>query len=145
MHEFYDILPELIRSNSKLAIATVLQTQGSTPREVGAKMAILPDGTIHGTIGGGKLELLVMQDAKNAIQQGKSVLKDYSLHEETQGGIGALCGGSTTVFIEVISKGDRLLILGGGHIGLALYKMAIETGFGVAIVDERSEFVKKER
>ena len=145
MHEFYDRLPELIRSNSKLAIATVLQTQGSTPREVGAKMAILPDGTIHGTIGGGKLELLVMQDAKNAIQQGESVLKEYSFHEEAQGGIGAICGGAATVFIEVISRGERLLILGGGHIGLALYRMAIETGFGVVVVDERSEFAKKER
>ena len=43
MHEFYDNVPELIRSNPKLALATIVQAKGSTPRGVGAKMAVFPD------------------------------------------------------------------------------------------------------
>lgn len=143
MPKFYEKLSELLSTHSRLALATVVETQGSTPREVGAKMIILPNDEIFGTLGGGKLELLVMQDANKALQQGESVLKEYSLHEEDQGGIGAICGGSATVFIEIIKRGERLVILGGGHIGLALYKLAIETGFGVVIVDARPEFAQK--
>ncbi|WP_455392214.1 XdhC family protein [[Eubacterium] cellulosolvens] len=145
MTEFYDKLSDLIKTHSKLAIATVTQSKGSTPREVGAKMAILPDGKIHGTIGGGKLELLVMEDAKQVLTTGESVMKQYSLLEEDKGGIGSACGGEATVFIEIITRGERLLVLGGGHIGLALYKMALEAGFSVAVIDERTEFASPAR
>ncbi len=145
MEEIYEKISELIRSNSKLAIATVVNTRGSTPREPGAKMVISPDGTIEGTIGGGRLEHLIIEDAKAALQIGLSTLKNYNLRSEEDSGIGMECGGEVTVFIEVIKKGKRLLILGGGHIGLALYKIAIETGFSVVIVDDRPEFVTTER
>ncbi|MCK5560718.1 MAG: XdhC family protein [Thermoplasmata archaeon] len=145
MYEFYEKLAELIKKHSRLALATVLHTTGSTPREVGAKMVIFPDGNIYGTIGGGKLELLVMEDAKQAIKSEGSTIKKYTLLEEYLGGIGSSCGGEASVFIEVITRGERLMILGGGHIGLALYKMAIESGFSVVVVDERSEFVSPER
>jgi xanthine dehydrogenase accessory factor len=145
MHEIYDKLSEMIKKNSKLAIATVLETTGSTPREVGAKMVIFPDGNIYGTIGGGKLELMVMEDAKQAINSEESTIKKYTLLENDKGGIGSSCGGEASVFIEVITRGERLIILGGGHIGLALYKMAIESEFSVVVVDERPEFASKER
>lgn len=145
MHEFYDKVSELIRSHPKLALATLVRTKGSTPRAVGAKMAVFPDGTSYDTIGGGKLEHLVTKDAQEAIRKGESILKDYSLLEEDKGGIGAICGGEATVFIEVIKRSQRLLILGGGHIALALYCMALEAEFSVVVVDERPDFVSKER
>lgn len=145
MTEFYDDLPELIREHSKLAIASITKTHGSTPRSIGAKMVIFPNGSIHGTLGGGKLELLVIQDAVMAIQKGESISKEYSLLEQDKGGIGVLCGGEATVFIEVITRGKSLLILGGGHIGLALYRMALDTDFNVSVVDDRPEFVSQER
>ena len=59
MEDIYTKLPELISGNSRLAIATVIKTSGSTPGGVGVKMIILPDGTLYGTVGGGKLEYLV--------------------------------------------------------------------------------------
>jgi xanthine dehydrogenase accessory factor len=145
MQEIYSKLTELMRTNPKLAIATVVSVTGSTPREVGVKMVVLQDGTIEGTIGGGKLEHLVIQDSMSAMQIGEGVLKKYDLKPEEHDGIGMECGGEVTVFIEVLQKGERLLILGGGHIGLALYKMAIETDFSVVVVDDRPEFVSIER
>ena len=145
MHEFYDKLLELIKANSKLALATVVQTTGSTPREVGAKMVVLVDGTTHGTLAGGKLELIVTQDAQLALQRNENVLKEYTLKDENSGGIGAICGGEAKVFIEIISQPDQLLILGGGHIGLALYRMGLELGFSVIVVDDRAEFSSQER
>jgi len=145
MHEFYDKISELIRSHARIALATIVQTKGSTPRTAGAKMVVFPDGTSYGTLGGGKLEYLVTQDAQEAIRKGESMLKDYSLLEQDKGGIGAMCGGDASVFIEVIKRSDRLLILGGGHIAMALYLMALEADFSVVVVDQRPEFVSKDR
>jgi len=145
MHEFYDKISELIRSHPRIALATIVQTKGSTPRAKGAKVIVFPDGTSYGTLGGGRLEYMVTQDAKEAIRKGESVLKDYSLLEEDKGGIDAMCGGDATVFIEVIKRSERLLILGGGHIALALYRMALEAELSVVIVDQRPEFVSKDR
>jgi len=145
MHEFYDKISELIRSHPRIALATIVQTKGSTPRAKGAKVIVFPDGTSYGTLGGGRLEYMVTQDAKEAIRKGESVLKDYSLLEEDKGGIDAICGGDATVFIEVIKRSERLLILGGGHIALALYRMALEAELSVVIVDQRPEFVSKDR
>ena len=149
MEDIYTKLPELISGNSRLAIATVIKTSGSTPGGVGVKMIILPDGTLYGTVGGGKLEYLVTQDAINAIENNSSTLKEYQLKPENSSGdnlgIGMECGGSVSVFIEVISKGQRLLILGGGHIGLELYRMALLAGFSVVVVDDRPEFIARER
>ena len=113
MLDIYSKLTELTRTNPKLVIATVVSTTGSTPREVGAKMVVLPGGVIEGTIGGGKLEYLVIQDSIYALQKGESVLKKYDLKPEDHNGIGMVCGGEVTVFIEVLKKGERLLILGG--------------------------------
>jgi xanthine dehydrogenase accessory factor len=145
MENIYQKVSELIQTNSKLAIATVINTSGSTPREIGAKMIILPDGTTLGTVGGGKLEYLVTQDAIKAIQEGSSGIKEYDLKPEDSSGIGMECGGKVSIFIEVISKGQKLLILGGGHIGQELYRMATFAGFSVIVVDERTEFASKDR
>ena len=145
MYDFYEKLAELTKKHSRLAMATVIKTRSSTPREEGAKMIILPYGKSHGTLGGGKLELLVIGDAVKAIKDGGSVIKEYKLNAEDKGGVGMECGGEATVFIDVITHGDRLLILGGGHIGLALYKMALEAGFSVVVVDERAEYANSKR
>jgi xanthine dehydrogenase accessory factor len=145
MENIYEKVPELMQKHSKLAIATVINTSGSTPREIGAKMIILADGTTQGTVGGGKLEHLVTKDAINAMQDGASGLREYELKSEESSGIGMECGGKVSVFIEVISKGQLLMILGGGHIGLELYRMAISAGFSVVVVDERAEYVSSHR
>lgn len=145
MEKIYEKIPEFIRDNSKLAVATVISISGSTPREIGAKMIILPNGSIHGTIGGGKFEHLVISDAKEALNDGVCILKKYDLKPEDESGIGMECGGSVLVFIEVIKKNNQLLILGGGHIGLELYKMAILADFSVVVVDHRPEFVSNDR
>jgi xanthine dehydrogenase accessory factor len=145
MENIYEKVSELMQANSKLAIATVINTSGSTPREIGAKMLILPDGTTQGTVGGGKLEHKVTQDAVKAMQDGTSGLMEYDLKPEDSSGIGMECGGKVSIFIEVISKGQKLLILGGGHIGLELYRMAVLAGFSVVVVDERSEYMSSDR
>ncbi len=51
--EIFQKLAELKRQSIDAALATIVETSGSTPREVGAKMIICADGTIYGSVGGG--------------------------------------------------------------------------------------------
>ena len=60
MDEFFDRIAALLRRHPRIVLATVVSTGGSAPREAGARMAVLPDGAIVGTVGGGALEKKVI-------------------------------------------------------------------------------------
>jgi len=140
MKEFYSRLLELLGEHRRIALATVVKAEGSTPRDSGAKMVILPDGTTHGTVGGGALENRVVKEALQALDDGSGFLRQYDLSAKKGGGIGAICGGRATVLVEILSAGERLLICGGGHIGLELARMGAAMGFRVTVADPRKDF-----
>ena len=130
----------LLRGGRKVALATVVRTGGSTPRETGAKMIVLPDGNIEGTIGGGILEKKVIDDAMAMMKEGAAgKLIHYRLVEEEKGGIGAACGGDCDVFVEVFAPGRKILVCGGGHVGLSVARIGADAGFEVTVVDDRPE------
>jgi len=145
MKEFYTAFGDALENGRQFAVATVVSAHASTPREPGAKMGIMPDGSIFGTIGGGELEELVKSDALEVIRTRKPVMKKYTLAPLKSGGIGTECGGDTEIFIEPVGFGPKLLIFGAGHIALALYKLASVLGMGVEIIDERPEYANYER
>lgn len=83
-----------------VVLATIVQVKGSTPREVGAKMVIRPDGTLIGTIGGGAGEGRVIYQALQVFLTGEKQWVEVDLtgvaHRETQG----VCGGKMSVWLE---------------------------------------------
>jgi xanthine dehydrogenase accessory factor len=83
------------------ALATVVATQGSTPRKTGAKMAILAQGQILGSIGGGCAEAKVIQKAMDIIRDGGHCLVDIDLADTAEED-GMVCGGSMKVLIEAV-------------------------------------------
>jgi len=127
------------------ALVTITSEKGSAPRMLGAKMLVLSDGSIVGSIGGGRLEKEAIADALKAIAEGKSCAKKYSLTPEDKGGLGMFCGGEVEVFIDVSQPSPLLLILGGGHIAHELHYFAPWLGFRVIVVDNRRDFATKER
>jgi xanthine dehydrogenase accessory factor len=127
------------------ALATIVESLGSTPRKVGAKMLVLPDGSILGTVGGGKVELQVIADAREALKRGTSRTVKYELRFEGEHALGMACGGEALVFLEVHRPKDKLLIIGAGHIGQKLTPMAKLLDFHVTVLDSREEFVTRER
>lgn len=138
----YENIVESQKKGEKLALVTVIASEGSAPREVGAKMLVKEDGSIINTIGGGTVEMLVIKDALEVIKKGIPKLVSYSLDENVEGEkTGMICGGKMDFFIEPILTNPFLYIFGAGHVGKALYKMAVMTNFNTIIIDNRKEFV----
>lgn len=137
MSEFYRQLIEYVNEGRPVAVATLIEVRGSTPQALGGKMIVLEDGSIAFTIGGGALEAEVIAEARACLAAGRSALKSYALHEQGEDALGMACGGRATVFIEVIRPAERLVIVGAGHVGRALARLARPLGFGLEVVDDR--------
>lgn len=141
-----DLLEELLearRLGRPCALATVAATKGSVPRHPGAKMIVYEDGSISGTVGGGKFESLVIADALRCLATKETVLKTWPLREDQPDSFGAICGGEVTVLIEPQVPAHRLLIVGGGHCAQAIAKLAAECGFQVTALEDREDILAK--
>lgn len=142
-----DIFTEAARleaENRPFAIATILQARGSTPRNSG-RMLIRADGTSVGTVGGGPMELFVLEQAKEAIAAGESRTVSRDLIPQGATAVGMDCGGTMEVHIDVIRGQQRLVLVGGGHVNLALARAAALLDFDLTIVEDRPEFAAPER
>ncbi len=136
MRDFYERVSRLLEEHASFVIATLVKVAGSSPRDAGAKLIVFEDGRVEGTLGGGKLEARVIQDANACLEQGVAALHSYALSEE---GLGMKCGGRVEVYMEALRPQERLVIFGGGHVGRAIARLAPSSGFAAEIVDDRPE------
>ena len=102
-------IAELLESERRVALVTVVAARGSAPREPGARMIVLPSGAFTGTIGGGALEWQALGAAQAALAAGERAgvsLRDIVLGPE----LGQCCGGRVKLAIEVIGAGELGLV-----------------------------------
>ena len=83
-----------------VALATVVTTWGSSPRPVGAKLAVQQDGQFVGSVSGGCVEGAVIEQALATIADGKPRLLDFGVSNEQAWEVGLACGGKIQVFVE---------------------------------------------
>jgi xanthine dehydrogenase accessory factor len=143
--EIYRRMSELAEEGTAFVVATIVESAGSTPRKTGSKMLVLADGSTEGTVGGGKIELRVTEDAVEALKRGTSRMVQYELRPEGEHALGMVCGGETKVFLEVHTPQHKLLVIGAGHIGQKLTPMAKLADFHVTVLDSRPEFADAAR
>jgi xanthine dehydrogenase accessory factor len=134
----------LARGDS-VALVTVVRSQGSTPQRAGAKMLVWADGRTVGTIGGGCYENDAFWKAREAIASGKQQLLHYELNDDFAQENGLICGGRMEVHIDPLAPSPRLFIIGAGHVGFYLAKLASDIGFQIHVVDDRDKFANTER
>jgi xanthine dehydrogenase accessory factor len=134
-------IQRLVEAEEPGVLAVVTGVDGSAPGKVGAKMLVLADGTIRGTVGGGVLEARVIADALNALEDGRGA---RSLRIDL-GELGMSCGGEMTVYLEPITPPRRVVVFGAGHVGTAVARQMKFLGCHVSVVDERAEWASKER
>ncbi len=86
----------------KVALATVVWTDGSTPRPVGAMMAVNGRGEFLGSVSGGCVEGAVIEEAGGVIKSGRPKLVQYGIADEMAWDVGLACGGRIKLFIELV-------------------------------------------
>jgi len=140
-------------AGNRVAIASVVEAQGSVPGKVGAKIAISLNGEQHGTVGGAGLEMMVIDHLQDVLkgevipgierfQLRKEALEKTDMDSDLTA-LNSLCGGIVTIVSEVLDAPPHILLAGGGHCAVAIGKMAEILDWKFSIMDARAEFVDK--
>ena len=108
-------------------------------------MLVFADGRTIGTIGGGCYENDAFWKAREALVTGRTALLHYELNDDFAQENGLVCGGQMDVHIDPLEPTPRLFIMGAGHVGWHLGRLAIDAGFRLHVVDDREKFANTER
>ncbi|MBO0777647.1 MAG: XdhC family protein [Ktedonobacteraceae bacterium] len=132
MSVLYEELKNRLAQEKGTALATIVRG----PQHLGAKLLVLPDKTIRGTLGLPDLERQVVEDAERAIWQGEARTRTYTIPATNQ---------DFDVFIEGFPPPPTLIIVGAGHIAIPLTTFAKTLNYRVVVIDARSAFATRER
>jgi len=141
LNDIFEQVQQAVNSGRRIILATVVEKKGHGPAAPGARMLINEDGTTIGTVGGGALEQAALIAAKDLFQTGRTALINYNLDDDDQlvdaKETGMVCGGSTTIYFELMGDSPHLVLIGAGHVGQAILAHAALLGYRVTIGDSR--------
>jgi xanthine dehydrogenase accessory factor len=131
MRDVVSAIEQWQAAGDPVALATVIQTWGSSPRQAGAKMALTPGGALAGSVSGGCVEGAVFEAGVEALAAGRGRRLHFGVADETAWEVGLACGGSIDVFVQP---------LGAEHFAQVRAALARETPFAlVTVVDGPAE------
>jgi xanthine/CO dehydrogenase XdhC/CoxF family maturation factor len=90
-------------AGEQVAVATVTETWGSSPRPAGSQLAVTRSGRMAGSVSGGCIEGAVAEVAMKTIETGVPQLLDFGITDERAWEVGLACGGKLKVFVEKLS------------------------------------------
>jgi xanthine dehydrogenase accessory factor len=106
VRELLDDIERWRRAGKKVALARVVEMEGSGPRDPGAAMAVNEDGEVAGSISGGCVEGAVLTEGLSVLRQGRPKLVSYGVPDDDAFAVGLTCGGTIHVFIDPASDDD---------------------------------------
>lgn len=135
-----------------VVIATVIETTGSVPGKVGARIAMSESGNAWvGTVGGAGLEMKVINRCRELINDTSKPYGEIIIFGLNKGAKGyevqpldSLCGGKVTLSLEVMIPMPHILLIGGGHCAQALAQSIDLLGWTFSVHDTRKEFCNSE-
>ena len=136
MNNWIELLQDFKRKKQPVALVTVTKILGSAPCKVASKMIVTKQQEIFGTIGGGKLEFQVIEEAVIAIKENKIKEFSYTLGPEFE----QCCGGKVELIIEPMNQSPELYLFGAGHIGVELCNILKDTPFSINLLDTRKNW-----
>ncbi|WP_207541049.1 XdhC family protein [Sabulicella rubraurantiaca] len=89
-----------LRAGERVALATVVETWGSSPRPAGSMLAVTDSGRLEGSVSGGCIEGAVAEVAREVMREGTPRLLDFGISDEQAWEVGLACGGKLKVFVE---------------------------------------------
>ncbi|MBI77899.1 MAG: hypothetical protein CMM53_09000 [Rhodospirillaceae bacterium] len=93
-----------LREGKNVALATVVDSWGSSPRPPGSQLAVTEDSIFVGSVSGGCIEGAVVTEALEVIKTGNPKVLEYGVSNELAWEVGLACGGQVKVFIEALVK-----------------------------------------
>jgi xanthine dehydrogenase accessory factor len=108
-------------------------------------MLVFADGRTVGTIGGGCYENEASLKAREVIQSGQQALLHFELNDDFAQENGLICGGQMDVHVDPLEPAPRLYIIGAGHVGWYLARLAGEMDYRVHVIDDREKFASPDR
>ena len=136
MNNWIDLLQDFKLKKQPVALVTVTKILGSAPCKVASKMIVTKQQEIFGTIGGGKLEFQIIDEAIIAIKENKIKEFSYTLGPEFE----QCCGGRVELIIEPMNQSPELYLFGAGHIGIELCNILKDTPFNITLLDTRKDW-----
>ena len=131
-----------------VAMASIIESDGSVPAKVGAKMAFSSSGARHGTVGGAGLEVKI-EGRLSAMLNGslggiETFVLSTSSNDASTTNLNSLCGGRVTVAFEKFEPCPHILLMGGGHVAKAISEACDLLGWHHSVFDEREDFASPE-
>jgi xanthine dehydrogenase accessory factor len=110
MREVLDELKQWTREGEEVALATVIETWGSSPRPLGSKMAVTRSGKMAGSVSNGCIEGAVFEEAQKVLKTGEPKIAAFGVADDVAFEVGLACGGHIEVFVQPLSATHRRLI-----------------------------------
>ena len=132
---------QLADAGEPLVLITVVATQGSSPRDAGAKMIWRPNDVTTGSIGGGELEHLALDAARAHLESGLAAVERFVLGADAD----QCCGGTVELLFEPFGHRQRVVIFGAGHVAFELVRCLEQSSLELVVVDARSSWNTPER
>jgi xanthine dehydrogenase accessory factor len=108
-------------------------------------MLVFADGRTVGTIGGGCYENEAIGKAREALADGRPALLHFELNDDFAQENGLICGGRMDVHVDPLLPDPPLFIIGAGHVGYHLARIAAGAGFRLSVIDDREKFANSDR
>lgn len=137
MLNWIELLNDFKTKREPIALVTVTKCLGSTPCVVSSRMIVTKEKEIFGTIGGGKLEFLAIDEAIIALKENRIIELTYTLGPEFE----QCCGGKVELIIEPMNQSPELFLFGAGHIGVEICQLLKDTPFQVSLIDSRKDWL----
>src|SRR5438309_111716 len=110
MREILDELRQWNDAGEEIALATVIETWGSSPRPLGSTMAVTRSGKMAGSVSNGCIEGAVFEEAQKVLKSGQAKIAAFGVADDVAFEVGLACGGHIEVFVQPLGKVHRQLI-----------------------------------
>jgi xanthine dehydrogenase accessory factor len=110
MREVLDELNQWTRDGEDIALATVVETWGSSPRPLGSKMLVTRSGKMAGSVSNGCIEGAVFEEAQEVLKSGKAKIAAFGVADDVAFEVGLACGGHIEVFIQPLARVHQQVI-----------------------------------
>jgi xanthine dehydrogenase accessory factor len=110
MREVLDELNQWTREGEDIALATVVETWGSSPRPLGSKMLVTRSGKMAGSVSNGCIEGAVFEEAQEVLKSGKAKIAAFGVADDVAFEVGLACGGHIEVFIQPLGRVHQQVI-----------------------------------